>query len=122
MDRTPVYLQSHVIAGDRITFSLNQEARELAAQAISSRKAVTLFKDHGMSVVLVAMPAGNEVNDHSTPGGVTIHVLSGRIDIKLESETIDGYAGTLVVLGPNIAHSLHSREASVVLLTLSMAD
>lgn len=121
MDRTPVYLQSHVIAGDRITFSLDQEARELAAQAATNRKGVTLFKDHGVSVVMLAMPAGNEVHEHSTPGGITIHVLGGRVDIKLQNETIDGYAGTLVALGPNIAHALHSREASVVLLTLSMA-
>ncbi|MCL4242909.1 MAG: cupin domain-containing protein [Dehalococcoidia bacterium] len=121
-DRIPVYLQSHVIAGDRMTFSLDQEARELQAQASANRRGVTLFKDHGLSLVLLAMPAGNEVADHTAPGPLTVQVLSGRVEIRLEKEAIDGYAGTLAVLGPNVAHSLHAKEASVVLLTLAPAS
>ncbi len=121
-DRTPVYLQSHVITGDRITFSLEQEGRELIAQAGTNRRGVTLFKDHGVSLVLLAMPSGNDIADHTVAGPVTVQVLSGRVKIQLENESIDGYPGTLAVLGPGVAHSLHASETSVVLMTLAAGD
>jgi len=119
-DHIPEYLQSHVIAGERLAFSLEEQARELlAGLKPEGRNAITLAKQHGASIVLVALSRGNRIADHNAPGVATIQVVSGHVSIGHGTDTVDGIPGTLVVFGPGAAHSLEAKADSAVLVTVA---
>jgi len=119
-DHIPEYLQSHVIAGDRVAVSIDEQgAALLASLKPGSRSAVTLVKEHGTSVVLLALAAGNRVNEHRAPGVVTVQVVRGRVGISHGGSEVDAPAGTLVAFAPGEAHSLDAIEESAVLVTVA---
>ena len=119
-DHTPAYLRTHTIAGDALTYSLADPMEVLTGKVEpGGRQAITLLKQHGTSVVLMAMDKGNLIEEHGTPGVVTIQVLKGRVDITGDDRTINAEPGTLLAFGPSVAHSLSAIDEAAVLLTIS---
>ena len=120
VDHIPAVLNDHPLAADSLAFSLADEIETLEASTeAGGRNAITLLKENGTSVVLIAMDKGNRIAEHKAPGVVTIHVLKGHIEITGDDRTIAGRPGTLLAFRPAIVHSLHASEASAVLLTVS---
>jgi quercetin dioxygenase-like cupin family protein len=118
-DHVPDYLKSHVIAGERIAFSLDEQAGNLIADLKpEGRSAATLIKEQGVSVVLMAMARGNRVAEHQAPGVVTIQVLRGRVAIAHGDNRVDAAAGALVTFSPNVKHSLDALDDSTILITV----
>ncbi|MEP7178763.1 MAG: cupin domain-containing protein [Pseudonocardiales bacterium] len=104
-------------------FSLTALAREqlvLARQATSGRSAHTVYggHEHVLRQTLIALAAGQKLNEHENPGEATIHVLRGRVRLGGGGESWEGSAGDLLVV-PDAPHDLTALEDSVVILTVA---
>lgn len=119
-DHVPEYLKTHDIAGEQLSFSLDEQTADLLGGIeTGGRTARTLVKQGGASVVLMAMGAGNQVEPHSAPGVVTIQVLRGHVTIGHGDDSIEATDTTLLAFAPGTSHSLRAHEDSAVLITLS---
>jgi len=93
---------------------------ELAAAAPSGRSAETVYGGHEQVLrqTLIALTSGTSLSEHENPGEATVHVLSGRVQLRAGADSWDGRAGDLIVI-PSSRHSLHAVETAVVLLTVA---
>ncbi|MBC7784053.1 MAG: cupin domain-containing protein [Burkholderiales bacterium] len=98
-----------------------EQLRREPRTAHGGHRQVTLFK-HATSTLSVFYfdPAGG-LPEHKANGFVTIHVLSGRMSVKTPEHDHDLTAGKLVVLAPNVRHSLSAVEACEMLLIVTRA-
>ncbi|WYX32981.1 hypothetical protein WJ976_11655 [Achromobacter denitrificans] len=55
---------------------------------------------------------------HQVPGVLTLHCLSGQVDVETPARQCTLAEGQLVMLQGGEPHSLHARAPTVVLLTL----
>lgn len=101
-------------------FDLNEEiSRFPAAESAAGRRAETLVKTDRMRVVLVTMEPGVTLAEHSAPGPITIHVLSGRFVVTGKDDEHEVGPGSLVAFGAHDRHSVHAVEEGAFLLTIS---
>jgi quercetin dioxygenase-like cupin family protein len=103
-------------------FSLTAVAREqlrTAQQASSGRSAETVYggHEHVLRQTVIAMLAGERLDEHENPGEATVQVLNGRVRLE-GSAAWEGAAGDLLVV-PDERHALLAMEDSVVLLTVA---
>jgi quercetin dioxygenase-like cupin family protein len=85
----------------------------------SGQNARTLIKYDTLRVVLVALQAGRTLPEHRTEGRLTIHVVSGHLEIKAAERTFNLHAGGLLALDRNLIHEVLALRESVVLLTIA---
>jgi quercetin dioxygenase-like cupin family protein len=104
-------------------YSLIAKAREQlehARQNSSGRAAATVYggHEHVLRQTIIALTAGQQLDEHESPGDATVHVLQGRVRLLAGAAAWDGIAGDLLVV-PNARHSLQALEDAVVLLTVA---
>jgi quercetin dioxygenase-like cupin family protein len=92
---------------------LKQESTWLAG----SRDAITLVKEPSLRVVLISAKRGTKLHEHEVPGPLTLQVVRGALRLKSSVDTIDARAGSLLFLGPGLAHEIEALEESDFLLT-----
>ena len=117
------YLKHHSLQGDVSLVDLNKQAAEVLAearQATSKRAARTLIKEGPLRLTLVAFPSGGTLSEHNAGGPVSIHVLTGAVEIGVGGSIQSLPAGQALVLRANQQHSLKATADSVVLLTIAM--
>jgi quercetin dioxygenase-like cupin family protein len=100
--------------------ALARQHLESARAASSGRSAHTVYggHEHSLRQTLMALTAGNSMEEHESPGEATLEVLQGRVRVTNSTAGWDGSPGDLIVL-PRVRHGLHALEDSVVLLTVS---
>lgn len=103
--------------------SLDAVARELlqrARQASAGRAAETVYggHEHTLRQTVVALTAGTVLAEHENPGEATVHVLSGRVRLRCDTQTWEGRTGDLLAVPP-ARHELHAIEDSAVVLTVA---
>lgn len=104
---------------DNISLSaLAREQLELARGASSGRSAKTVYggHEHTLRQTLIALAAGQKLDEHENPGEATVHVLHGRVRLVAGDNSWRGAAGHLMVV-PDTRHTLEAEEDSAVLLT-----
>lgn len=91
-----------------------------ARAASSGRSAHTVYggHEHVLRQTLIALSAGQQLDDHENPGEATLYVLHGRVSLRTEAASWDGSTGDLLVV-PDSRHSLAAIEDSAVLLTVA---
>lgn len=104
-------------------FSLTALARQqiaVAEKASSGRAAHTVYggHEHVLRQTLIAMGAGEVLDEHENPGEATVHVLQGRVRLSAGETSWDGSPGDLIVV-PDALHTLEALETSAVLLTVA---
>ena len=117
-ERAPQHLTDTVLL-----FDLDVEAAQLHYERgfrEGDRNANTLVKADGFRVVLTALRAGARLEPHKAAGHVTVHVLSGRLRLRLPDQTVELPAGHLLVLEPDVVHDAEALEDSTFLLTLGL--
>lgn len=79
---------------------------EPAREASSGRSAHTVYggHEHLLRQALIALIAGESLEEHDSPGEATVQVLSGRVRLIVPAER----------------HSLEAVEDSAVLLTVAL--
>jgi quercetin dioxygenase-like cupin family protein len=85
----------------------------------TGQNARTLIKYDTLRVVLVALKAGKSLTEHQTEGRISIHVLSGHVEVKAAGRTFNLRAGGLLALDRNLPHDVRALQESAVLLTVA---
>jgi quercetin dioxygenase-like cupin family protein len=103
--------------------SLTALAREhltRAKAASSGRSAHTAYggHEHVLRQTVIAMVAGQRLEEHENPGEATVHVLTGRVRLEAGEDAWEGSAGDLLIV-PDVRHALEALEDSSVLLTVA---
>jgi quercetin dioxygenase-like cupin family protein len=106
-----------------VTENLTELAERLVGEArvaSSGRAAHTPVggSGHALRHTVIALRAGEELAEHSSPGEATLLVLRGAVELCAGPDAVDGVDGDLMVI-PARAHSLKARQDSVVLLTVA---
>lgn len=104
------------------TLDLEKTADRLIAQLPGHRRqSETLAREGGTSVVMMAMEAGDIVQEHSAKGPVSVHLLRGHAILTAGGKGVELRPGQLGFMEPGLMHDLRAEQQSVVLLTLSGA-
>ncbi|MEP6761040.1 MAG: cupin domain-containing protein [Sporichthyaceae bacterium] len=100
--------------------ALVRQQLDLAAQASSGRSAETVYGGHErvLRQTLIALVAGQTMNEHENPGEATVHVLHGRVRLVSGETSWDGAPGDLLIV-PQARHALEALETSAILLTVA---
>jgi quercetin dioxygenase-like cupin family protein len=112
-------------AGEIHGFDLNEALQKLRAEAHATKsghRQITIFRRAPVATVLFAFEPGSELADHAANGLVTIHVVEGNLVVQAAEQTHELKAGMMVILSPNVRHSVRASEASAMLLTVHMEN
>lgn len=92
----------------------------LAQDASSGRSSHTVYggHEHVLRQTVIALAAGQLLDEHENPGEATVHVLHGRVRLAAGDTSWDGSPGDLLIV-PDARHTLEALEASAVLLTVA---
>ena len=85
----------------------------------TGHNARTLIKYDDFRVVLTALQASARVPTHKTEGRISIHVLSGHVQVKASERTFSLRPGGLLALDQGVPHDIEALEESAFLLTLA---
>jgi quercetin dioxygenase-like cupin family protein len=109
------------LADPHLAFDLAAEVERLKAEPkwSSGHSARTLVKYDDLRVVLMAMAAGQGMPQHKSEGRITVHVVSGHIQLGVSDKTFDLRAGGLLALDRAVPHDVIAIEESVFLLTIA---
>jgi quercetin dioxygenase-like cupin family protein len=83
------------------------------------RKTETVAREAGVSIVVMAMEAGDEIKQHLAPGAVSIHLLRGHSSVNADGTDFDLRPAQVVFLQPSTPHSVIAVEQSVIVLTVT---
>lgn len=103
-----------------IEVDVNAELAERcgAAYQASDHTAKTLVKAAGLDVVLLALKAGGQVQEHRTYVPILVQALEGNVRLWVEDREFELIPGRLLAVGANLPHRLAAETEAGVLLTL----
>ena len=89
-----------------------------ARRASNGRSSQTLHggRQHRLRQTVVALAAGQRLDEHDNLDESTLQVLCGRVQLSVGEVTSDGSAGELLIV-PAGRHTLESLDDTVLLLT-----
>lgn len=125
-DNSTPRLREHPVArfeGNQHVFDLNQLAEQLrteAHEATEGHRQIAFYHYGSVTKVLFAFDTGGKLDEHSANGVVSIHVLSGALNIVAEGEAHDLKTGQVLMLAPNVRHSVRADESTQMLLTVHL--
>ena len=102
-------------------FDLTAEVHRLQAETTWStgQNARTLVKYDDLRVVLTALKASGHIPEHKTEGQISLHVLSGHLQVKALGRTFSLRAGGLLALDRGILHDVTALEDSAFIITIA---
>jgi quercetin dioxygenase-like cupin family protein len=102
-------------------FDLAQEMKESEQKKPwpTGHFAKTLFKKSDFRMVLIMMERGAILKEHHADGTISVQVLRGSIDFRVQGETYSLQGSSVLTLGASIQHELEAREESAILLTIA---
>ena len=108
---------SEILKEFDLAFEVKQlESRKPWPQGLTSK---SLLKSNSLRVLLVAMQAGAKMQEHHSDGRISIHTLSGAIQLHVQQQVRVLRAGQLIALDRSIKHDVEAMEDSVFLLTIA---
>lgn len=103
----------HVLLGEEL-----QRLRAEAHKSTAGHRQVVLVKRGPVTVILFALEPESVLKEHQTEGEVTIHALSGRLEVTVGGKTVPLGAGELLSMAPGEMHAVRAVTASGMLLTV----
>lgn len=95
--------------------------RDLAAEAPTPARGIlsqTLSDQDGVTLVLFAFAAGEELSEHTSARPAIIHLLAGEADITAGDDAFTGSVGTWFRMPPGMRHSIRARTPLLMALYL----
>lgn len=106
-----------------LAFNLPAEIEHLQQKeswrAGTGPSSTTLAKHPDLRLVLVAMRKGEILPQHRTVARISVHVLRGRVQLRLPHQNAELQAGQVIILDRDLAHDVVALEESAFLLTLA---
>ncbi len=96
-----------------------ERARSTEGWRQGQHSARTLLKAADLRLVLIAMHAGNSLEEHHAPGRITIHTLSGHIRVTAAGHSTDLLQGHVLTLERAAPHAVEALADSTFLLTIA---
>jgi quercetin dioxygenase-like cupin family protein len=109
------------LAAPLLLFRLPEEVSRLKGEPdwTGGKRTITLTKQGGLRVVLIALRAGATLDEHLAAGALTVQVLEGSVRFAAGGETRSLVPGELLALEPGLRHDVQAVDESVFLLTLA---
>ena len=111
-------------AGESHVFDLPAALRQLRAEAQTAaqhgHRQITIFHRGALTHALFAFQPGGELADHAARGVVTIHAIEGHLTVRAGEDTYELTGGMMVVLAPNVRHSVCAGESSGAAMLLTV--
>lgn len=85
----------------------------------SRRQGKSLAREGGLSVLLMAMEAGDELEEHAAAGPAAIQVLRGSVVVTSEGTELLLRPGEMAMYQPGVRHGVRSDQRAVILLTVA---
>ncbi|MHA6781970.1 cupin domain-containing protein [Pseudonocardia saturnea] len=103
--------------------ALARQQLKIAATASSGRSAQTVYggHEHVLRQTVIALVAGQKLDEHDNPGEATVHVLHGRVRLTAGELGWEGSPGDLIIV-PDARHALEALQDSAVLLTVAKTN
>jgi quercetin dioxygenase-like cupin family protein len=108
-------------AGPFVHVRLTDEVERLKSEPAwrdGDRNAITLTKRAGLRLVLTALRQGAVLREHRAPTAATLHVLTGRMVLRVGDRPLPLGPGDVVTMEPGLAHAGEALDDTVFLLTL----
>jgi quercetin dioxygenase-like cupin family protein len=104
-------------------FALDQIATETWAETAGAvgQNAITLRKAAGLTLVLLTMHAGSQLQEHGAAAPIAFYVISGRVCFTSADKAVELGPQMVLTLDGGIKHRVDALEDSVCLLTLGGA-
>ncbi|MEX2431679.1 MAG: cupin domain-containing protein [Dehalococcoidia bacterium] len=118
------YLQTHKLQAPVLLFDLGREGAEVDERAAGDEKrraARTLLKEGPLRASLLALKQGEALDEHAVGGPTTLHLLRGRLQLRIGEEELELRQGSLAALDHRIAHSAAALEDCILLVTVAMS-
>ena len=102
-------------------FDLPAEVHRLQTETAWStgQNARTLIKYDDFRIVLTALQAKARIAEHKTEGRISVHVLSGHIQLRASGRTFSLRPGGVLALDQGVPHDIEALEESAFLLTIA---
>lgn len=107
------------------SFDLDVEVSRLRGEKkwrLGCRNAITLRKGSGLSVVLLAMKAGDRLEEHAAPGPISLSAFEGSIRFSAAGETVEAGTGTVLTCDAGVRHSVEALSDAVCLLNVAAGN
>ncbi len=95
-----------------------QKLRGEATPVRQGHRQITLDQLGPMTLVLFAFEEGGTLHNHKAAGVVTIQAIEGELTIRSEDGEYTLSPNMVVVIAPNIRHSVSAAQAGAMLLTV----
>jgi quercetin dioxygenase-like cupin family protein len=99
-----------VVRFDRLADEAPVPARGILSQTLSDADGVTL--------ILFAFAAGEELSEHTSARPAIVHVLRGEAEFRAGDERFDGVEGTWFRMPAGTPHAIRARTPLVMALCL----
>lgn len=86
------------------------------------RNAITVYKNAGMKIVLVALHENALLAEHTANGIISVQLLEGEIIFNSEVKKEHLLPGEMIALHKGLPHSVKAIKESVFLLTVATAS
>ncbi len=83
------------------------------------RDSITLVRDDGLDVVLIALKSGGTLPEHRAPGPITVLVLEGRVAFSANGQRLEAGPHDLLTLEAHALHAVEALEPSALLVTIA---
>lgn len=88
----------------------------------SKRAASSLVKSGPIRAQVLALDEGVELEDQDADGPFTIQCLLGRVVVTVQGRDHRMTTGDLLVVDAGVTHEITADEASVLLVTITLAE
>ncbi len=115
---------SRRLAAPALTFDLADQIATLKQENSwqrSDRNARTLVEEPAFRLVLTVLKDGARLREHSAAGWVSVECLQGKLRLQIGGDAVDLSIGQLVVLQPDLAHTVTALGEAAFLLTIALS-
>jgi len=85
---------------------------------VSGHRQIAVVRHGPVTIIQFVFEPGGLLPEHQAEGVVTIHVLSGRLQVVVDDEARTVGQGELMALAPGVLHSVQALAPSEMLLTV----
>jgi quercetin dioxygenase-like cupin family protein len=107
---------------DSFTFDLTRLVENMKHEKIwtdGELNTMILLKSPAKKIMLTILHEGTEIISNPSDQSVTLQVLEGKLDLRIQNESIELGKGELVTIHKNLRYSFDSLEDTAYLLTIS---